>query len=480
MPETTPELNRATPESTGLSSANILRFIEAIECAGLELHSLMIMRDHQVVTEGWWSPYRQNDVHLLYSLSKSFTSTAVGFAVVEGLVGIDDPILSIFPDEAPENPSPNLKAMKVRHLLSMATGHEVDDMSKDMTCREDGDWVRGFLARDVPHVPGTHFLYNNGSSYTLSAIVKKVTGMSALDYLRPRLLDPIGIEEAIWPTCPKGASIGASELRITTESILRFGEFYLNKGVWDGKRLISEAWIDLATSFQVSNGDGGESDWAQGYGFQFWRCRHNCYRGDGAFGQFCIVSPDKRMVVAITSSVGDMQAVMNLVWEHLVLKAEAEPLPEDSEALTALHKKLATLTLPGPAGLLISPVIPKVAGRLFKRSSGAEGILTCCYDFDQAGSTFTVRTPEGDRSIRAGSSHWAWGTTSIEGPGGKRIAAMGSWTSEDVYEIKVRYTETPSGITIISRFEGDTVDVKFQLTGRFGSPDGPAFSAELT
>jgi len=475
MPDTFVELTRATPESTGLSSANILSFVEAVEAASLELHSLMILKDHQVVAEGWWNPYRREDIHLLYSLSKSFTSTAIGFAVQDGLVSIDDTLISIFPDETPKKPSENLKAMKVRHLLSMSTGHDVDNMSTDMVDREDGDWVRGFLAREVVHEPGTHFLYNNGSSYTLSAIVKKVTGLSALDYLKPRLLDPIGIVDAVWPTCPKGASIGASELRITTESILRFGQFYLDRGVWAGQRLLNEGWFDLATSFQVSNGDDGDSDWAQGYGFQFWRCRHNCFRGDGAFGQFCIVIPEFNMVVAITSSTGDMQAVMNLVWEHLLLKATNKPLTEYTCTQEALQQKLRSLVLPGPAGKTVSPAVAKVAGKMFKRSSGGGDINSCIFDFEPAGCTFTMRSAEGDRSIRAGAGYWAWGTTSIEGNIGRRIAAIGGWTTGDTYEMKIRYTESPSGITIVSKFEDGKVDVRFTYTARFSSPDGPTF-----
>ncbi|MGO9711088.1 MAG: serine hydrolase domain-containing protein, partial [Polyangiaceae bacterium] len=257
MPQTHVELKRSTPESVGLASKNILAFVNATESAELELHSLMILKDHQVVAEGWWTPYRRDDVHLLYSLSKSFTSTAIGFAVQEGLVDIDAPVISYFPDQAPENPSDNLKAMKVRHLLSMSSGHATDDMSVDMTSREDGDWVRGFLGRDVVYDPGTHFLYNNGASYTLSAIVSKVTGMSALDYLRPRLFDPLGVEKATWTTCPKGICIGASQLCITTETIARFGLLYLDRGMWNGERLLSEAWIDQATSFQVPNSSGG-------------------------------------------------------------------------------------------------------------------------------------------------------------------------------------------------------------------------------
>jgi CubicO group peptidase (beta-lactamase class C family) len=480
MPQTIAELSRSTPESVGLSSKNVLAFVDAVEAADLELHSLMILKDHQVVAEGWWAPYRQEDIHLLYSLSKSFTSTAIGFAVQEGLVDIDAPVLTYFPSEAPENPSDKLKAMKVRHLLSMSTGHAADDMGSDMTFREDGDWVRGFLGREVVYDPGTHFLYNNGASYTLSAIVSKVTGMSALDYLRPRLLDPIGIDHATWTTCPKGVSMGATELRITTESIARFGQFYLDRGVWNRQQLLSAEWIDLATSFQVPNANGAQSDWEQGYGFQFWRCRHDCYRGDGAFGQFCIVIPKFNMVVAMTSSVSDMQAVLDLVWEYLLGPAKSEAIPADLDAHDILKKRLASLTLPAPMGNTKSPIIPEVSGKIFKSTAETDGFDTCTFDFDPMGCTMTVRTSKGDRSIRAGCAQWVKGVTSIEGLGGKRIASIGRWTAEDTYEIKVRYTESPSGIRIVSKFAEKSVRVQLILTARFGSPDGPTFEGSFT
>jgi hypothetical protein len=352
-------------------------------------------------------------------------------------------------------------------------------MSVDMVNREDGDWVRGFLAREVVHEPGTHFLYNNGSTYTLSRIIKKVTGLSALDYLRPRLLDPLGIVEAVWPTCPKGASIGASQLHVTTEAILRFGQFYLDRGVWNGERLLNENWFDLATTKQVNNGDDPNSDWAQGYGFQFWRCRHNCYRGDGAFGQYCIVINELDMVIAITASVSDMQTVMTLAWEHLLIKAGKTALPENPEALDALKAKLDSLQLPAPNGKSFSPTVPSVSGHLVKRSEGEGEIQSCIFDFDAGGCTLTMRDGAGDRSIRAGATEWAWGTLSLEGPG-QRIAAIGSWTAEDTYEIKVRYTNSPSGLTVVSKFEDGKVDLNITKTARFSGPEGPTFTGVVS
>ena len=311
------QLQRTSPESQGIASAAILRFVEAAESQIHELHSFMLLRHGSVVAEGWWSPYSPEHPHILFSLSKSFTSTAVGLAVAEGHFTVDDPVLSFFPDDAPAEVSANLAAMRVRHLLSMSTGHD-EDTTGPITARPDGNWIKGFFEEPVLHEPGTHFLYNSGASYMLSAIVQKTTGMKVIDYLRPRLFEPLGIDNPTWQECPQEINVGGWGLNIRTEDIARFGQLYLNKGIWGERRILSEAWVEEATSYQVSNGDDPESDWAQGYGYQFWRCRHNIYRGDGAFGQYSIVMPEQDAVLAITGGVGDMQQPLNLVWDILL------------------------------------------------------------------------------------------------------------------------------------------------------------------
>ena len=184
------QLPRDTPESRGISSSAILAFVDAAEEENVELHSLMLLRNGHVAAEGWWAPYRPDSPHMLFSLSKSFTSTALGLAVAEGRLTLDDPVLSFFPDDAPDKVSDNLAAMRVRHLLAMSTGH-AEDTINILARREEANWVRAFLSRRVEHAPGTHFLYNSGATYMLSAILQHLTRITLLDYLRPRLLDPL-------------------------------------------------------------------------------------------------------------------------------------------------------------------------------------------------------------------------------------------------------------------------------------------------
>ena len=334
-------LPRSTPEAQGVSSAGVRAFVEAADQQVNVMHSFMLVRHGQVVAEAWWQPESAEKPHVLYSLSKSFTSTAVGLAAAEGKLSVDDPVLKFFPEDAPAEPSKNLQAMRVRDLLTMSAGHQTEPKFSAET-----PWVKSFLAHPVEHKPGTHFLYNSPGSYTLSAIVQKVTGQTTLEFLRPRLFEPLGIENPEWSTSPQGVNCGGWGLFLRTEDIAKFGQLYLQKGQWNGKQLVTAAWVEMATAKQVSNGSDPARDWDQGYGFQFWRCRHGAFRGDGAFGQFCIVLPEQDAVVAITADTKDMQAELNIVWDKLLPALQPAPLPENAEEQAKLKATLSNLAVP--------------------------------------------------------------------------------------------------------------------------------------
>jgi CubicO group peptidase (beta-lactamase class C family) len=320
-------LPRSTPEAQGVSSLQVLAFLKAADQRVKSMHSFMLVRHGRVVAEAWWAPESADKPHVLWSLSKSFTSTAVGLAVEEGKLSIDDTVLSFFPEASPQVPSANLKAMRVRDLLTMSTGHQ-----EEVNLKEASDWILAFLEHPVPHKPGTHFKYNTPATFMQSAIVQKVTGQTVLDYLTPRLFEPLGIPNPKWNENPQGITLGGYGLYLRTEDIAKFGQLYLQKGVWQGKRLLPADWVELATSKQVSNGSDPTKDWDQGYGFQFWRCRHGAYRGDGKDGQFCIVMPEQDAVIAITANTSDMQSELNVVWETLLPAFSVTPLPEDPAA----------------------------------------------------------------------------------------------------------------------------------------------------
>ncbi|GAA1704981.1 hypothetical protein GCM10009765_62670 [Fodinicola feengrottensis] len=289
-------------------------FVGALAGCGQEIQTLMVVSHGSVVLEEEWAPYRLNERHLLFSLSKSFTSMAIGLVIEDGKLSLDDRVVSFFPAELPESVSDNLAAMRIRDLLTMTTGHHEDTIEP---MRADPErMMRVFLATEVKHEPGTYFVYNTGATYMLSAILQRVTGELLLDYLRPRLFEPLGMTEAVWPASEEGVTFGGFGLSLVTESIAVFGQFLLQQGKWRGQQLVPAAWVEAATARQVPNGSADSADdWQQGYGYQFWRCRHGVYRGDGAFGQFCVVFPAEDAVVVMTGAVPDMQAVLDVVWE---------------------------------------------------------------------------------------------------------------------------------------------------------------------
>jgi CubicO group peptidase (beta-lactamase class C family) len=469
-------LRRATPESQGVPSAAVLQFIEAVESRVHELHSFMLVRHGSVIAEGWWSPYGHDIPHMLFSLSKSFTSTAVGLAVHEGRLSVDDPVLSFFPNEAPAQVNEHLAAMQVRHLLSMSTGHDVDTMPP-MTQRTDGKWTKAFFEVPVVHKPGTHFLYNTGATYILSAILQKVTGEMLVDYLQPRLFAPLGIEGAVWEVSPEGINTGGFGLNIKTEDIARFGQLYLQKGQWEGQQIIPAAWVEEASSSHISNGDGGASDWAQGYGYQFWRCKHNAYRGDGAFGQYCVVMQDQDTVVAITSGLPDMQQPLDLVWDILLPALGDKTLPDDAAAHEKLAQKLASLNIPTVYGKPTSAQAAKVSGKTYKLDSGdlqEMNIETISFDFSDSGVNIRLKSPRGEDRFAAGYGAWRLGEAILFNAPWENtpvpITSSGAWTYDDTYTLVTRVYETPFYNIFTFLFRDDTVTLQARVNVGFIPP----------
>jgi CubicO group peptidase (beta-lactamase class C family) len=451
-------LPRSTPEEQGIPASAILGFVEGAEQKVDAVHSFMLVRHGHVVAEGWWSPYAAGEPHVLFSLSKSFTSTAVGLAIAEGKLSLDDTMLRIFPEEAPAFPSKNLESMRVRDLLRMSTGQRADDI-KDFPFTGKEDLVRTFLEIPVPDAPGTHFVYNTAATYVLSAAVQKVTGQTVRDYLQSRLFEPLGIAKPRWDESAQGVSLGGFGLNLHTEDIAKFGQLYLQKGQWQGRQLIPSAWVEEATSMQTANGSDPTSDWNQGYGYQFWRCRHGFFRGDGAFGQFCIVMPQYDAVIAITSGTGDMQAVMNLVWDRIVPALGEAALPADPGPDRRLAEKLASLSLPVQAGQAASPTAARVAGKTFTfpENSLHIGALSLKAGGAGAGTSITVRFAGADQRIEFGQGAWAKGSITLDTGEVVPVAASGAWSSDDTYSFRLVRYRTPFSTDYDVRFTGDGV-----------------------
>lgn len=472
---------RSTPEAEGVSSAGVMAFLNAIARAKHELHSFMLARHGRVVAEGWWAPYARSFNHTLYSMSKSFTSTAVGLAVAEGKLTVDERVVTFFPKDLPEQVGEHLAAMRVKDLLTMATGNEKEPTQAIIKER---NWVRAFLAQPVAHAPGNVFMYNSAATYMCSAILQQVTGQRMLDYLRPRLFDPLGLIWVTWEQCPMGRDVGGWGLSVPTEALAKFGQLYLQKGKWNGRQLLPEKWVTEATSFKIQQPPRANAqsrpkekdDWQHGYGYQFWRCQNNAFRGDGAFGQFTIVLPEHDAVIAMTAETSNMQGVLDLVWEHLLPAFKPQPLPADPERATVLKQTLASLALAMPAGMANSPRARELDRQIFRIAQNELGLTSARFTF--RGDQLTVSLSDEKRLNclwLAAFGKWSRGsTTALPGSPPRLIsggapapdtkhwfAASAAWSDDSHLEMMVRYTETPHHDSLKFHFDGNHVHISF-------------------
>ena len=295
----------------------VAALISAAEAERLDIHSVLLRHHGAVVAEGYRPPFDADTPHRMYSVTKSFTSSAVGLAVADGLLSVDDRLVDIFPEFAPERAGEHLANVRIRHLLTMSAEHP---MVPGPPGTRNPLSIAAFMAEALQLAPGSRFEYSNPCSYMLAAAVQRRTGKTLVDYLRPRLLAPLGIAARNWVTSDEGVNNGGWGLHLTTGELSRFGQLYLQRGEWEGARLIPGPWIDEATRKQVDSWGNAGPDWNAGYCYQFWRNRPDGYRADGLLGQFCLVLPRHDAVLTMTAGTLTTDRILDLIWE-LVLPA---------------------------------------------------------------------------------------------------------------------------------------------------------------
>lgn len=469
---------RSTPEAEGVSSQGISDFIEAVSKSKHELHSFMILRHGKVVSEGWWNPYKSDLKHTLYSCSKSFTASAIGFAVSEGKLTVNDKVISFFPEDLPIQISSNLAELKVKDLLSMSVGHEKEPFA---IIANSDNWVKDFLNTPIKYQPGTKFLYNSPATYMLSAIVQKVTGQKVIDYLKPRLFDPLGITGMDWEIDPKGINTGGWGLRLKTEDMAKFGQLFLQKGMWKGKQILPASWVEEASTMKIMQDPNAtqarkdSSDWLQGYCYQMWRCRNNAYRADGANGQYIIVLPEKDAVIAITAEAPDMQGEINLIWKYLLPAFEDKKLPSNPKLIASLKEKTANLALPIANKTAHSALENKILGDNYSMISGEKSLQGVGVEFKNEVCYLSLKTDSVTHKIPFGFGKCELSETTKFGPylvAGARANRVGlpifkvagsyQWKDEKTLELTLRYIESPHTETITCTFEDNKVNVDFQ------------------
>jgi len=462
-------LPRSTPEAEGVDPAAVRRLVDHLDRLE-DVHSVMVLRHGRVIAETWWHPHTADRPHTMFSVSKSFTSTAVGIAIDEGLLALDDKVVDLLPDDAPADQGEHLRAMRVRDLLTMTTGHSASTMEGiDRTISLPGSgWARAILAQPVEHEPGTHFVYNTGATYLLSAILHRLTGERLLDYLTPRLLAPLGITHAAWEQDPDGIDTGGFGLSITTEEMAAFGQLYLRGGAWEGEQLVPAEWVAAASAKQVPNGPHDWPEWNEGYGYQFWQCRHGAYRADGAFGQYIVVWPEKDLVIAMTSGLSDLQSVLDVVWDAL--------LPDDAwvdRVAEAPTLDLADVVpfdarLPTPDGAASSPIEASLSGVVYELEPNERDVSALALGRDAYGRTEVAFTIGGlDHFVRFGHGRWSPGTCSLLGAPAD-VATAAAWTDESTLRGRMVFLGTPFEWRLELRFSGEEVAVTIDRNVAFG------------
>jgi CubicO group peptidase (beta-lactamase class C family) len=411
-------LPRSTPAASGVSSRSIAALLDRLEARSVECHSIMIVRRGHVVAEGWWSPYSANRPHLLYSLTKSFTAIAVGLAIADRVLSLDDRVVDVLPDHVPADVSEQGSRITVHHLLSMTAGHSTDSLAEAWVL-EPGDLVKGFLRLPFGAAEGTRHTYDNSTTFVLARMVERVVGCGLPEFLDERLFKPMGIEHAEWDRVASGAAFGFHGLHLTTEAVAAFGELLLRGGIWGDRQLVPRAWVQLATRRHVDcvpfKDDGSDDvDFSCGYGYQFWMSRHG-YHGHGAFGQQCVVVPSHDLVVAITAQA-EAQEVLDAVWECLLPGVDDPASSRDDEILADRLQRLSLPTVPGSSGPGRS-----VTARLDARAEGSALPDGAKVIVDPADGGWLIRF---DSLLDVEVGHSDWRESS---PLGRPVVAAGAW-----------------------------------------------------
>ena len=339
------------PEATGISASCIMDALREIDTRGISMHSFLFCKDNCLVAEGYYAPVKKNDLHRMFSVTKSLVSIAIGFLQEEGRLSLDDSIVKFFPEYVPNTSEahPWLLATTMRDMLSMRSCHASTTYDKFSSKT---DWVKSFFTVAPTHKPGTVFHYDTSSSHTLCALVEKLTGMKMLDYLRNKVLNEIGFsKEAYCLTDGFGVSMGGSGLMATSRDLMLFALLILNNGKLNGKQYISADYIKESTSFQTATCvTGPVPSESQGYGLQFWIGEHNSIVCYGMGGQLAILLPEYNTAIVTTADTqgyqGGNQVIYDAIFRHILPELEKRQSPwtpsdEEKLAFKQFMSKLA-------------------------------------------------------------------------------------------------------------------------------------------
>ena len=450
---------KATPESCGVSSENIINFVEKL-CQvpeTLETHSFLLIRHGKLLCEGYFAPYNEDTEHSLFSVSKSFTSLAIGYLVEEGKISVDDYIYTYFPELITDDINKENLKIKIHNLLSMTFGQQGGAVHEGQK-RSDA-MLYDFFYRAKNIECGKEFRYDSYGTYMLSALVKKLTGMNVVEFLMPKLFEPLGIKQPYYLKDELGINIGYTGMRMRLRDLAKVGSVYLNGGKWEGKQIAPKEWIELATKkhIDIASSNNGP-DWAQGYCYQLWRGRYNTARLCGANGQMCVIMPDYDAIFVVNSGYDNthLHYVLDSFYENIMLNMKPEPLKEDKENFEKLEKVLANLKTTFKFSDM-SPIAEIINGKTYEIPEKG-GYKAVKFEFDKDEVNVTLLSDQGDFNFTAGFTKPVWGKTvgthfaNLEQSDNSETVATAAWSSKKDLEITLRLFGTPAIAKIIADF----------------------------
>lgn len=459
-------LRAKSPQSAGVSAKVVNEFFKNAEEKGLDYHSLMVIRNGKVAVEWYNEPFDKNTTHSMYSVSKSFTATAVGFAVSEGLISLDDKLLDFFPEYAPENPDGRFEKLTVHNLLRMSSGKQPSFLSD----KGKVDWIEDYINSPWVFEPGEKFLYINENIFMLSAIVNKVTGMSMREYLRPRLFESLGIDFPFWETDRNGIEAGGWGLYLKTEDLAKFMLCYLKGGKYKGEQVIPAEWVRLASSKQIDNEyNRPGTDSSYGYGYCFWLDHFGGYRADGMFSQFGIAFPQHNAVVVVNSSITEEQAGLDGIFEffprafeeadedtELETNVAVPPVlsvhPAKEQEIQDRYIKFRKKILLNLVGFQVS-VLPLAVTYMMSDKAGNIDMVK----FDFNGEECTFRWSEGNEhnKIMLGmDGHYRYSTMTL-GQIEFKVCSNASWIDDETLLVSIRPIQTVGKRNMVFNFRAN-------------------------
>ncbi|KAJ9614512.1 hypothetical protein H2200_002649 [Cladophialophora chaetospira] len=446
-------LARASPESRGVKSADILAFLKEAKDLGVTFNSFMLYRRSAVICEGWWYPYEPKLPHMTHSATKSFTTVAVGLAIQEGYFSITDRVLSFFPEQTPDEPSENLKAMTVEHLLTQTSGHTTS-ISGGSWRGIKSSWIEEFFKVPVTRPPGTHFQYSSATSYMLSAMVQRTTGKSALDFLLRRMLQPMGIRDLRWQVGPDGVNPGGNGISCHTSDLLKLAILFLNQGKWEGRQLLAKEYALDACRPHFGNQ----------YGYQWWIGEYpGSFYAYGLFGQFAIVIPEYDAILVTTASEPWGESVLrSLIWRRLPGIFDSTT-PDVRSGSYELRSYLSELRVLPPFSPHTHTDHQDLSDRLFVTEANIDNIEAFTLDFEDDRAVVHIWDHRGIHRVDIGLKSWLTSETSVtcaplhHGYEAETtmVVAGGRWSAPDVFEMTWQFPETAFQDRVVIRVAGD-------------------------